>query len=314
MPPMSNSMKISKNNQVSFRVEEEHGGMLLREYLLTSKQISSKSLCKLKNNGEILCNGQLVTVRKLIQVGDEITLNYPEETISQYLTPQYIPLDILWEDRDVAVINKQPGMCVHPTKGHPNGTLANGLLFHMEQQGEPGTFHAVNRLDQDTSGVVLVAKNSYTKQQLFIQQQQQQIKRTYIALVHGELSEAETINKPIRKIEGKTTKREVHTLGQPAITHYQTIQTGNGYSLIGLWLETGRTHQIRVHMESIGHPLVGDVLYGGLEHFISRQALHATRIEFTHPRFDEKVSVIAPLAQDMLNAAKELLGSETRIR
>lgn len=302
---------MAGETRVDIKVNENYEGRLLRDFLLKANKISKKGLCKLKNKGKILCNGQEVTVRQVLSSGDLITLIYPTEQVSQYLFPQPIPISIVYEDQDLILLDKNAGICVHPTKGYPSGTLANGLLYHYNQKGEAAGFHAVNRLDKDTSGLILIAKNGYAKQQLFIQQQHQEFRRTYLALVHGQVKlETGIILAPIRKIEGKTIKREVHPDGQTAVTNYQTINRFKNYSLVRMQLKTGRTHQIRIHMSSIDHPLVGDELYGGSTKHIARQALHADSLKFFHPRNKKEMKFTSALPDDINNCLKLLIQDE----
>lgn len=294
-------MKMYKEgNKVELIVPHEYDGILMRDFLLEKQQISKKGLCQLKNKGAILCNTNEVTVRQKLIAGDRVVLIYPLESVSEYLLPEIMDLHIVYEDKDITVLNKPAYICVHPTKTHPSGTLANGLLAHWNKKGEKVGFHAVNRLDKDTSGLILVAKNSYAKQQLFLQQQKQEIKRHYLALVHGKMhKEKGVIDAPIKKIEGKTVQREIHGTGQRAVTHYNIVITYNEATLVELWLETGRTHQIRVHLSHIGHPLLGDKLYGGDERVMKRQALHAKMLCFKHPRTKQALSFHADLPADI---------------
>ncbi|KJS88769.1 MAG: hypothetical protein JM58_00380 [Peptococcaceae bacterium BICA1-8] len=298
---------IDQGNKIYFTVTQTEEGMLLREFLLETKQISRSGLSKLKNHGKILCNGEFVTVRKKLTEGDQVTLIYPKEAISEYLKPESVFLNIVYEDNDLLLVNKPAGLCVHPTKAYPTGTLANGVIFYLQSKGEEAGFRSVNRLDMDTSGLVLIAKNSYSMQQLFLQQQQKLLLRSYQALVQGSITwQRNTITDPIRKIDGKTAKREIHLTGQRAVTHVEVIKAYSEHTLIKLVLETGRTHQIRLHLANMGFPLVGDSLYGGSRCLMSRHALHTDYIQFAHPRTAEKLSFQLPLPSDMQAALEEL--------
>lgn len=300
------------SSQITFVVEKENSGLTLHTYLRDKKAISEKSLRKLKSKGQILCNGEKVTTRKVLQEGDIVNLHYPPTEQSQYLFPQFVPLQIIFEDEDILVLNKGENICVHPTKNYPDGTLANGVLYHWEENNIKASFHIINRLDRDTSGLVLIAKNKYSAQQLFLQQEQQRLKRFYLALVEGQLENSQgTIDAPIQRMDARTTQREVHPLGQPSITYYTLVGAYQGYSLIRLNLETGRTHQIRVHMSYLGHPLVGDSLYGGCTGLFSRQFLHAYKLKLIHPRSKEELALTIDLPQDMQEVLKEI-GSQKR--
>ena len=299
-------------NKIHFTVTQTEEGMLLREFLLEIKQISRSGLCKLKNHGKILCNGEFTTVRKKLSEGDRVLLIYPKEVISEYLKPEPISINIVYEDNDLLLVNKPAGVCVHPTKSHPKGTLANGVIFYLQSKGEEPGFHSVNRLDMDTSGLVLIAKNSYSMQQLFLQQQKKQLLRSYQALVQGSITwQRNTFTEPIRKIDGKTARREIHLTGQRAVTHAEVITVYSGHTLIKLVLETGRTHQIRLHLANMGFPLVGDSLYGGSRCLMSRHALHTDYIQFFHPRTAVKLSFQLPLPLDMQTALEELKRNQT---
>lgn len=285
-------------HQVTFQVQAQEGGPI-REFL-KARGISERAMKKLRHRGEIRCNGQAVTWRRVVQVGDEVVLLYPTPIVSEYLPPEAVNLSVMYEDQDVVVVNKQPGLCVHPTLAHPTGTLANGLLFLWQQRGEEASFHAVHRLDRATSGLVLVAKNTFSAQQLFSQRQQGVSGHTYLALVHGRVEPPERIvDLPLERCEGRTTKRQVTDKGQRAVTHYQVSQYLGPYTLLWLSLETGRTHQIRVHMAHLGFPLVGDALYGGSTQLIQRHCLHAASLKFLHPRTGQSLSFEAPLPEDM---------------
>ncbi|MFZ5753924.1 MAG: RluA family pseudouridine synthase [Bacillota bacterium] len=285
---------------IQFVVESDREEMALGDYLHNVKHISAKALTRLKHHGQVLVNNELFLLKDRIKAGDRISLIYPPQHASEYLQPEYLPFNIIYEDQDVLVVNKEAGLCVHPTKGHPCGTLANGILYHWEAKGERAYVHFVNRLDKDTSGLVLVAKHTYSAQQLFRQQRKGMISRRYLGLVKGVITEKSgTINLPIGRLPGKTTKRIISPEGLPAVTHFQVVEIINGYTLLKLTLETGRTHQIRVHLSHLGYPLVGDELYGGESFLARRQLLHAFCLTFTHPRSGEELKFSVPWPKDM---------------
>ncbi len=300
-------MVDQSGNELIFEVKQGEEG-LLKTFIREIKQISRKSLSDIKNKGTILCNNKEVTVRHIVISGDIITLRYPPEEKSTYLSPESIPIDIVYEDEDVLVINKQSGICMHPTKGEPSGTLANGVLFHwFNKEDYDSGFHAVNRLDRNTSGIVLVAKNKFAKQQLTLQQQSKTLQRSYVAICEGVIQEESgTIETPIGRDENHSTKRMVRDDGQLATTRFEVLRKLKNHTFIRVNPKTGRTHQIRVHMSSIGHPLAGDDLYGGSHVVLPRQALHADKMLFTHPRTEEELTFSLPPPEDMENAIKTL--------
>ncbi|SHK02540.1 RluA family pseudouridine synthase [Desulforamulus aeronauticus] len=296
-------MTINNNNRVVFQVTTSETGIFIKDFL-RSKDISERALKKLRNNGKILCNGQTVTWRKVVSTGDEIVLVYPTPVKNRYLQPESIPLKIIYEDADIVIVNKQPGICVHPTKAHPTATLANGLMDHWLKNNPQASFHAVNRIDRNTSGLVLIAKNSFSAQKLFLQKQQQMLSRSYLALVQGKVvSRTARVDLPIVKCDGQTTKRQVAANGQRAVTCFEVLDYFRDCTLLRLNPETGRTHQIRVHLSHVGHPLVGDELYGGSTKKIGRHCLHANQLSFFHPRTGQAMIFELPLPADMARAS-----------
>lgn len=292
---------------VEFYVEPAAEGRMLQNYLEGAKGISAKAIKRLKYQGAVLLNGQRTLLNAKVHEGDHLALIYPPQANNPYVTPEQIPLEIMYEDEELLVVAKQHYLCVHPTKGHPEGTLANGVLYHWQSKGEQAHFHLMNRLDMDTSGLVLIAKSTYAAQQLFNQQQAGRINRAYLALVTGWLESAEgTIDLPIARVAGRTTKRLISSEGQRAITHYQVRERlmdkveNTGYTFLDISLETGRTHQIRVHFSHLGHPLVGDTMYGGIATTdLGRQFLHAYRLAFDHPVTGERKEFSQELPEDL---------------
>ena len=216
-----------------------------------------------------------------------------------------MPLSISYEDEALLVIDKPPYLAVHPSAGKPEATLANGVVAYFEKQGTPRSFRPVNRLDRNTSGLLLAAKNSHIA---FIMAQKTH--KEYLAIVLGELHGEGCIDQPIRVKEGCCITREVGEGGKDSRTHYQAIATDGKITLVRLVLETGRTHQIRVHMAWLGYPLAGDTMYGADECVMPRHALHCTLLKFTHPITGEKIVLESPLPEDMRNCLKNhhLLG------
>lgn len=294
-------------HEVEFTVGLGEGNRTLRNYLTGYKKLSQKALKKLKNQGEVLVNGEAALLINTIGEGDHILLRYPPEGESPYLSPERVPLNIVYEDEEILVLDKQAGVCVHPTKGHPGGTLANGILYHWQERGWKYKPHFVSRLDKDTSGLILIAKSTYGAQQFFVQQHKGIIQRSYLAVIQGELEQDRgTINLPIVRMWGQTTKRMVRFDGQPSVTHYKVVERFSGYTLLEIKLETGRTHQIRVHFSHLGNPLVGDSMYGGEWHLLPRQFLHAHSLSFLHPLSEKEMGFKSTLPEDLKESLKHL--------
>ncbi|WP_458414293.1 RluA family pseudouridine synthase [Schinkia sp. CFF1] len=286
---------------LQWKIEKKYDGMLIREFLLKEKGISKRALVDIKfQGGDILLNGEHVTVRKSLQAGDYLVIQFPTEVRNDGITPENIPISIVYEDEYILIINKQPFMASIPSREHQSGTLANALIHYYNKIGLPSTIHIVNRLDRDTSGLMIVAKNSFVHSLFALEQKRKSIHREYTAVVHGVVEhDIGTIDAPIGRKEESIIEREVRNDGQHAVTHYEVKQRFSDRTLVSLKLETGRTHQIRVHMSSIGHPLMGDDLYGGKRDLIARQALHSKCVMFYHPLLEREFAFTVPLPDDM---------------
>ncbi len=286
--------------QLKFTVEAGHDNMQAKRYLKQVHGLSMRLITRLKNTPDgILMDGKLLRAVDFVKAGAVITVNLPGEQ-SEYIEPLEGKLDILYEDSFILAVNKPPFMPVHPVKQHQTDTLANIVVYYAQKRGESYVFRAHNRLDRDTSGIVLIAKDKFTINKL-----KNGVKKTYTALVHGKIGHGGTIAKPIGLLDDSKMVRHVLSEGTPAITHYAPIAFNEQATLLKLQLETGKTHQIRCHMSSMGHPLAGDDLYGGKREFINRQALHCGTVEFTHPVTSEIITVTAPLPNDIENAVKQ---------
>ncbi|MEH7454682.1 RluA family pseudouridine synthase [Gottfriedia acidiceleris] len=272
-----------KQFSLSWEVKKEHNGILLREFLKL-KELSKRALTDIKfQGGKITVNGEEKTVRTMLKELDLVQIYFPIEKPSEDLIAEDIPFEIVYEDDAVLVINKPFGIPSIPSREHPNGTLANGLLFYYQTIGLQSTIHIVTRLDKDTSGLMLVAKNRYIHY-LFSKNELKNVQRKYLAIVHGQMNDTEgVIRAKIARKSDSIIERIVSEEGQEAITHYKVLLVNRDYTVVELELETGRTHQIRVHMSSIGHPLIGDDLYGGNTDRLKRQALHSYQLSFVHP-------------------------------
>lgn len=298
-------------SKLTYILKKEDEELALRSLLRREFGVSTRFLRKLKDEDRIFLDGKNVKAFEQGKKGQVLEIRMPEET--SWFEPEDIPIDILYEDEDLIVVNKQPGLVVHPTNGKPNGTMVNGLAKRMMDREEQYKIRLVNRLDMDTSGICIVAKNSYCQDFFMKQMQKNQVEKAYVAFVNGTLTGAGTVDLPIGRKENDPWRRAVCDDGAPSVTHFRSLSTfEKNYSLVELVLETGRTHQIRVHMSHLGYPLISDHLYGQGEaehHLIPRQALHAYKISFVHPRTKERMTVEAPMPEDMIRLRK-LLGKE----
>jgi len=298
-------------NSIEYKCTEKDEGLLLKEIVRQRLKISSHLMKKIKVQGGITVNGGRAGIRLRVRAGDIVSVNYPDE--ESYFEPQDIPLDVVYEDRDLLVVNKQAGLIVHPTHNFQDGTLANALVFRMQQQGEKYKPRFVNRLDMNTSGLLIVGKNAHCQDLLTHEMAADRVVKQYYAIVHGIVEEPGTIDLPIDKDPNHKARRMVIEGGYPSVTHYWPVENFDidcggsirGFSLVRLKLDTGRTHQIRVHMCHIGHPLLGDELYAQLygydavPEYMPRQALHAFALEFAHPADGHVLSLSVPLPPDM---------------
>ncbi|HHY46164.1 MAG TPA: RluA family pseudouridine synthase [Firmicutes bacterium] len=298
-------------------VKAPEGGTRLDVYVASRLEVPQGSLSRstvqrLIDSGNIVVNGRPCRPSYRVRAGDVISglVPPPEEP---HADPEDIPIDILYEDSDIIVVNKPRGMTVHPGAGNPSGTLVNALLAHCgDLSGVGGVMRPgiVHRLDKDTSGVMVVAKNDASHLELSRQFKAREVHKTYIALVRGAVDPPEgTISSMIGRHPVHRKKMAVTEHGgKPAVTRYRTIERLPGYTLLEVHPETGRTHQIRVHLAWVGHPVAGDSLYGGRDPRlpISGQALHAASLEFRHPRTGRRMRFCAPLPDDMARIMKML--------
>lgn len=283
----------AKTAQKTERLES----FLLHQMHLTKHQIKQ---AKFRSNG-ILVNGRQQRVTATIFSGDRIEVKLEESQIKKAdLIPLAKPLDILYEDEDVIVINKPAGVVVHPSHGHYQDSLSNQLTYYFSLQKNNIKIRSIGRLDKETSGIVLFAKNQPAAQRLALQREQKLLRKEYLAFVNGHLSSPHaTISAPIGKQNDDLIRMCITSQGKTAITHYTTEKILTDSTLLRLRLETGRTHQIRVHMHDLGHPLLGDLLYGIPHPYFQRAALHACLLTFQQPFTDKRITVTAPLPEDM---------------
>src|SRR5690625_159500 len=288
-------------HRLSWVITEQDDGTLIRDYLSQIAGLSKRLIIKAKQQeGAILINDEHRTVRYVLKHGDVLEVIFPPEEISPYLQPELLPLDIVYEDADVLVVNKESGMPTMPSCIHTSGTLANAILYYYQEQRLPYTVHVVTRLDKDTSGLVLIAKHQYSHSFLSMMQRKNEIERIYTAVVHGEMEDRQgLIDQPIGRHPSSIIERIVTSDGQEARTFFHVQKMRDNLSFVKVRLKTGRTHQIRVHFASIGHPLLGDDLYGGTREKMNRQALHCSELTFQHPFSKKELALTAQLPADM---------------
>ena len=290
------------NRTLTYIITEQDLPATIQEYL-QSKNYSSQVIKDLKKMPEsILIDGRWEYVRHQLAAGETLTIHIQEEDSSEKIPPVQMDLNIVYEDEDIMVINKPADMPIHPSLNNYYNSLANGLAWYFEQQNKPFIFRCVNRLDRDTSGLTIIAKHMLSAGILSSMVAKREIHREYLAISKGHvLPESGTIDAPICRVGDSIIERHVDfAKGDRAVTHYQLAEYKNGHSLLSIHLETGRTHQIRVHMKHLGFPLIGDSLYNpGSQELITRQALHSHRLEFVHPITGEQMVFTAELPEDM---------------
>lgn len=310
---------MSYYEPLTYIVPSEEDGMMLKNILRDRMQLSRKLLSRLKLTPEgITVNGERKYTSVRVQTGDVVEVRMEEEE-SEDILPQDIEFDVIYEDEHLLIVNKPAGMIVHPTHGHYMNTLANAVVHYWQQRGEKVRFRPVHRLDRETSGVLAIAKNPYAHQHISEQMQAGTVDKRYVAVVRGSVKEnGGTIEGPIDRDPESPHVRIVTPTGYPSVTHYEVLERyGDAATLVRLKLETGRTHQIRVHMNHIGHPLLGDEMYGVVDgegrvaacstdqnetaegESLGRQALHASTLAFEHPAGRGPVRFEAPLPTDL---------------
>lgn len=271
--------------------------------------LSTRQMSKWMHHKKIVLNGSLVSdLNQVVQAGDRLMVHLFEE--EEYgVDPEPIPIDVLYEDDHILVVNKQAGISVHPTEPGQRGTLAHAIAHHYQLQGLQIKVRHIHRIDKDTSGAILIAKHALAHTILDQDLRKHHIHRQYVAFAVGQFAQKSgTIDKPIGRDRHHPTRRRVSATGDPAITHYDVLEQYQDGAYVRLKLETGRTHQIRVHLSAIGHPLYGDTLYGGPRYPIRRQALHGERLHIVHPITREEMEFYAPMPEDMVQLLKYLQG------
>ncbi len=292
---------------LNYFITDEHNNVRIWDFIIEKGYTKHIRTYLKQHFGTVLLNNEPAYFYQIMHTGDTLEIRIEDETASEKIPPVYLPLDIVYEDEDLMVINKQADTPIHPSQGNYENTLANGVAFYFDQQGIPFVYRCINRLDRNTTGLLILAKNMLSGAILSEQMKNREIHRTYLAIVEGCPSDEGVVDAPIGRVADSVIERQVDwEHGDTAVTHYWRLKHRTceslpeiGISLVKLKLETGRTHQIRVHMTSIGHPLLGDTLYNPTTKLMTRQALHSHSLEFVHPVTKETLYFEAPLPEDM---------------
>lgn len=272
------------NRVLIYEIAAEHTGMKIGDFLRKTGYSRHVIIRLKKTENGILLNGEWAYVGQSLKEGDHLEIHIIEEESSEQIVPSELPLDIVYEDEDLLIINKPADMPIHPSINNYDNTLANALMWYYQQKGETFVYRCINRLDRDTTGLLIVAKNMLSGGILSDMSKKREIHREYLAIAEGEVPQEGVIDAPIARKEESVIERCVDfERGDRAVTHYWRLDYRNGYSLVRLKLETGRTHQIRVHMKYLGHPLTGDYLYNPDYRILNHQALHSWKLAFRHP-------------------------------
>lgn len=301
---------MTKERIIHYRIPNSYEGHKISEFL-RNQGISTKSIIRLKSDMEnVLLNDEPGFINRILKKDDRLTLCVKELESSKKIPPVDLPLSIIYEDEDILIVNKPANMPIHPSMNNYENTLGNAVAYYYMKKGEPFLYRCINRLDRDTTGLTILAKHYLSCGILYDEMESREIKRTYYAIVENRtvfdapyahrLLQTGTIDLPLGRKPDSAIERMVDIKnGDKAITHYRVLATNDGLSLLELQLDTGRTHQIRVHMQAIGHPLIGDFLYNPKDTHMKRQALHAGKLSFRHPITKEMLSFTAPVPQDM---------------
>lgn len=286
--------------KLEYKIKENNQYYNIKEVLKKEFHISDRLISKLKHAKQIYLNNKPAYVSEKLEVGNSIVVDLDFNEISDNIIPTKVNLDILYEDDALLIVNKPCNIPVHPSVDHYTDSLSNGIRYYFDSIHLNRKIRPVNRLDKNTTGIVIFAKNEYIQECLIKQMKNNIFKKEYLALVEGILENVSgIINAPIARKENSIIEREISDNGSTSITHYKVIKEFSSYSLVQFLLETGRTHQIRVHCKYVGHPLLGDTLYGNSSELINRQALHAYKINFIHPITNQNIEIVADLPDDI---------------
>lgn len=287
---------------LEYIVKKDDNYTNINQILKNEFNISSRLFSKLINMKKISVNGVITDTRNPVKLEDKISISFDYEENNENIVPKEMNLDILYEDDWFLIINKPANIAVHPSMLHYDNSLSNAIRFYFDKIGLKKKIRPVNRLDKNTSGIVIFAKNEYIQECLINQMKNNTLKKEYLALVDGHFNDKSgIINKPIARKENSIIERCISLDGKESITKYEVLKEFNNYSLIKCILLTGRTHQIRVHLASINHSILGDSLYGKENKLINRQALHCYTITFIHPINKTNIEIIAPIPLDIFN-------------
>lgn len=291
--------------KLKYKITNQTKYETIKQVLKEEFHISERLLKKLKNEKQIYVNNLSVSINTSFKFNDVISVCLDFEEESENIVPTKMKLNILFEDDALLIVNKPAGIPVHPSMDHYSDSLSNGIMHYFNSIGLKRKIRIVNRLDKNTSGIVISAKNEYVQECLITQMKNHSFQKEYLAVLEGLLDKKSgTINAPIDRKANSIIERQVSPDGQESITHYKVLKEYSNYSLVHFILETGRTHQIRVHCNYIGHPILGDSLYGKSSNLIDRQALHAYKVTFIHPITNKKMEIIAELPPDIKKLIK----------
>ena len=272
----------------------------IKQILKEEFHISDRLIVKLKKNKQLYLNNEAISINHKFNIEDILSINLDFYEESENIVPTKMNLNILFEDDGLLILDKPAGIPVHPSMMHYENSLSNGVKYYFNSINLKRKIRPVNRLDKNTSGIVIFAKNEYIQECLVKQMKLGLFKKEYIALLKGNIKENKgTINAPIARKKESIIEREISKDGASSVTHYELIKNYDNFCLVKFILETGRTHQIRVHSQYIGHPILGDTLYGNSSNLINRQALHAYKINFVHPITNKKIEIISKPPKDI---------------